>query len=258
MAQRRHSRSLLRTVATLALLRGCPQAIAADAAVRALLSDMSQPSEVVPHGVPASFGWPVKPLVQAGNDPGGFNRLLPWLQVYEAAGANPATNTRVEVRALRARILSKRQGTWTDAASSRSVTGFLYVETYAGDAHKPADTRPEPDGGLSVVPGGGYCFHAWLDAAAWPDMIAIDPDDIGAVVVTFEARLVVDDPNKPDDRQAARFVASAGADYWTAPLFNANKGVAIGRFHRLTGEWQTLAMTTLTPEQAEAHPPPRP
>ena len=220
------------------------------------LTDMREPSEARPHGVPSAFGWPVHPLVQAGNEPGdGFNRLLPWLQVYEEADGSPATNTRVQVRNLVLRILGRGDGLWQAAVRTGSVTGAMYVENYAGDQKHPAALRSETSGGVSVVPGGGYCFHGWSDPSQVRDMIPIVPGDIGGVLVSFEARLVVDDASRPDDRKAARFVASAGADYWRAPTYDANKGVAIGRFKRVTSEWRTFTMTTATPAALSAQPP---
>lgn len=221
-----------------------------------LVSDMREPGEARPHGVPSAFGWPVRPLVQAGNEPGdGFNRLLPWLQVYEEADGSPANNTRVQMRNLTVRVLGRHDGLWQGAVRTESVTGAMYVESYAGDQKHPAALRPEASGGVSVVPGGGYCFHAWSDASQVKDMIPVARDDVGGVFVSFEARLVVDDPARPDDRRAARFVASAGADYWKAPAYDANKGVAIGRFKRVTPEWRTFTMTTAAAGVLAARPP---
>lgn len=42
----------------------------------------------------------------------------------------------------------------------------------------------------------GYFYQYWPGGGR----IAVDPGDFGGVLVTIKARLIVDDPEKPDDR----------------------------------------------------------
>ena len=77
----------------------------------------------------------------------------------------------------------------------------------------------------------------------------IDAADIDAVFVTVQARLVVDNPSLPDDRDAARLLFHVGADYyidtntnWTVP----QPGVGVSRAKRVTNEWQAFSLATFS------------
>ncbi|MBH8576634.1 hypothetical protein I8752_27325 [Nostocaceae cyanobacterium CENA369] len=62
---------------------------------------------------------------------------------------------------------------------------------------------------ISVKTGNGYNFHFWP-----PGRASINPIDVMGMFTTVQARLVVDDFNKPDDRSKARYILSMGGDYW--------------------------------------------
>ena len=59
----------------------------------------------------------------------------------------------------------------------------------------------------------------------------------------------MDDPNGVDERHLARYLASAGADYWLDQYVGAYPGtvrdVGIGKARYLTSDWLTLTMSTL-------------
>ena len=135
--------------------------------------------------------------------------------------------------------------------------GAAYHEDFSGDLNKPADVRSEPDGTISAVAGGGFNFHFYPVARA-----AIDPDNIQGIVTLFEARLIVGDPGKPDDRSAARFLCIAGADYYPALTGSwpgnesFNPGVALGKMKYVRTDWRSFSMTTLNKSQLESNPPP--
>jgi hypothetical protein len=91
--------------------------------------------------------------------------------------------------------------------------------------------------------------------------VTINKADIGGVFITVQARLIVADASKPDDRDAANLMLSTGGDYWlnlTAPgdNFNNNGDIAIGKFKRLTRDWKAFNMHTLTSDQIRNNPPP--
>ena len=241
-------RALLALAASLCL---ATPTLAADSVV----DSMAFPVEANPHGVPLAFGWPVRPLVQWGNDPHGFNRALPWLQVFEAAEGTGSTNTRVEVFRLYGRVLyigGAMDGRWGGTATAAPAKGAMYPEDFSSNDTVPGNLRREPDGGVSVLIGAaaGKVFHTWTD-----DMIPLDPVHVGCLYATFQARLVVDDPGKPDDRTQARFVAGAGVDYWDN-TFTHNSGAVIGQIRRVVSEYRTFGATTCTADQLTAHPVP--
>jgi hypothetical protein len=225
--------------------------------VDTIIADMREPHEGRPHGVPLSYGWAHGPRIERGNDARGFKAMIAWGQLYEDAGGHRADNTRVQLRDIKAYVLGRKDGRWTLVQNSRLVEGEAYREDYRGDVNRPADERREPDGSISVVAGEGYNFHFWPATGR----VTIDPEDIAGVFTTVQARLVVGDPGKPDDRARARYLLSMGGDYWvdmTARWDNlkTNGGIAIGRFKYVTTRWQAFNMITLSEEEVRRNPPP--
>lgn len=220
-----------------------------------IIGDMTLPHEGRPHGVPDSYSWAAGPRVGMGNDPGTFRAMIAWGQLYEDAEGNPATNTRVQIRDIRAYIL-RGDGQWHLLQSSQRVEGALYREDFAGDVNIPGEIRREDDGSISVIAGQGHNFHFWT-----PQRSPIDPDDIHGVFTTVQARLIVDDPALPDDRHTARYLMSMGADYWLSTTaqwdnWTTNGDIGIGRFRYVTPAWQWFNMTSLSEAELRQHPPP--
>ncbi len=116
--------------------------------------------------------------------------------------------------------------------------------------------RPESDGGISVKVGGGYNFHFFPDTR-----VLISPNDIGGIFVTTQARLILDDPSRRDDRSKARYLLNLGADYWIDLFtdfdnFTTNVEVAQGGFRYVTTGWHWFNMTTLSEAALRQNPPP--
>ena len=210
------------------------------------------------HGVPLTYNWAKHPRVGVGNHPDrhGFTAVSAWGQIYEDIHGSPARNVRVECRSIALHILSKRTGKWRTANASRVVNGANYVEDYAGNASKAADLRQEPRGAVSATLGGGYNFHFYSIRGRAP----IDPGDIAGVVSVYSARVIMDDPSGVDERHLARYLASAGADYWLDRQVGVARGtvadVGIGKARYLTPDWLTLTMSTPSLQRLERNPPP--
>jgi hypothetical protein len=225
--------------------------------VTTIISDMQPPQDAYPHGVPKHYSWANGPEIGMGNEPKDFKALMAWGQLYEAEQGNPATNTRVQLQNIKAYYLSKQDKKWRLLQSSTGVEGAAYREDFAGDANKPADVRTESDGSISAKAGGGYNYHFWAKGGR----ASINPNDIGGIFTTLEARLIVDDASKPDDRKTARYLLNVGGDYWLDlnaawDNFKTNGGIATGRFKYVTTEWQAFNMTTLSADQINSTPPP--
>jgi hypothetical protein len=223
-----------------------------------LKRDMSGTHQGRMHGVPSSYNWAKRPRIGAGNHPDrlGFHAISAWGQVYEDLHGSPARNVRVACRDIAVWILSRRTGTWRRCNASKRVNGANYVEDFSGNASKPADLRNEPDGAVSATLGGGYNFHLYSIRAR----AKIDPSDVAGVVVTYSARVIMDDPHGVDERPLARYLASAGADYWLDRYVGAQPGavrdVGIGKARYLTPDWLTLTMSTLSLRTLQEYPPP--
>jgi len=265
-------RTRLFFAATLLLIAGCTNHWYSDAlnltclampsdtsnSVGLIASDMQLPHEGHPHGVPESYDWSRHPRLGYGSNPGKFTAFIAWGQVYEDDRGSPTTNTRVQIRDIRAYVLSRRDHQWHLLQSSRSVQGDAFREDFSENFNTAADVRDEEDGGVSVYLTEGYNFHFW-DADG---RVVIEPSDIGGIFTTVQARLISENPALTDDREQARYLMSMGADYWIdlssgwQADWTANGDVGIGRFRYITPDWQSFNMTTLTPSQLCQNPPP--
>ncbi len=209
------------------------------------------------HGVPLTYNWAKRPRVGVGNHPAlhGFHAISAWGQIYEDAAGSPARNVRVACRDISVWILSRRTGRWRRANASRRINGANYLEDFSGNVNKPADLRNEPDGAVSATLGGGYNFHLY----SIRNRARIDPADVAGVVSVFSARVILDDPHGPDERHLARYLASAGGDYWLDQDVGAAPGtvsdVGIGKARYLTSDWLTLSMSTLPIRRLRQNPP---
>ena len=222
-----------------------------------IAADMQGKNEGFPHGVPLSYEWANGPAISMGNHSKGWRAITAWGVVYVASEGNPASNTRVNIRDVQTYLLRKSSGKWVVLQNGGPLMGAAYLEDFSGDANKPADVRREPDGSISATAGDGYNFHFYP-----ADRAAIDPNDIGGIVVVFKARLILADPKKPDDRDIARYLCSSGADYYPALTGgwpgdqNFNPGVALGKLKYVRPEWRSFAMTTVSQAKLESNPPP--
>jgi hypothetical protein len=225
--------------------------------VSTIIYDMTPPHEGMPHGVSRNVKWVSGPIIDTEQNPHGFKAMTAWGQLYEPATGNPATNSRVQIKNIKAYMLSKRDGKWHLLQSSKNVQGAAYREDFAGDVNKPADIRYESDGSVSVKAGQRYNFHFWPANGRVP----INPKDIAGILTTVQARLIVDNPQQPDDRPKARYLLGMGGDYWlsmTAEWDNwtTNGNMGVGKLKYVTTKWQAFNMTTLLPNKIRKNPPP--
>ena len=235
--------------------RGC---VPRDKLATLLKRDMTGKHQGRMHGVPSSYNWAKHPRIGVGNGPErhGFHAISAWGQIYEDIHGSPARNVRVACRDISLWILSKRTGKWRRCNASKRVNGANYVEDFSGNASKPANLRNEPHGAVSATLGGGYNFHLY----SIRNRAQIDPHDVAGVVCIYSARVIMDDPYGVDERHLARYLASAGADYWLDRYVGASPGtvrdVGIGKARYLTPDWLTLTMSTLSLRKLQKHPPP--
>jgi len=236
----------------------CPASTETLNSIGLIAGDRVLPHEGLPHGVPEWYDWSRRPRIGWGTEMGNFRAFIVWGQVYEDSEGGIAINTRIQIRNIRAYLWDKQDGTWHLIQSNDSVEGGAYREDFVDDINVEANSRIENDGGLSVLVGDGYNFHFWS-----PDgRITLDPERVGGIFTTVQARLIIDNPYLPDDRAQARYLMSMGADYWLDENiqwradWSTNGDVAIGRFRYITNEWQAFNMTTLTPLELCQNPPP--
>lgn len=214
-----------------------------------LLSDMSKAHESTVHGVNPAWDWGSKPRLGWGvNFPTSFNdpHVVPWGIVASASSGSSAPNTRVQIRKLILDI--KRDGAWTRLvfnSNDNSLMGSLYTN-YETNESAPANLRKHGVDGISVkLPEAGGSFHFMTTNRFRLERGAQE------VVARLEARLIIDDSNKADDRSAARILVTASADYWKNatqqwnPNELSNVDFAIGRFKFVTRDWAVFTAHTL-------------
>lgn len=217
---------------------------------QSISEDMSKAHESTVHGINPAWDWGSAPRQGAGTSfPSTFSdpNFVPWGIAATATAGSPATNTRVQLRKI---ILDvKRNGKWsrvvynTDAAK---IMGALYLN-YETNQSSPANLLKHGTDGISVkLPSTGGSFH-FMTTNRFP--IAAGAQEI---VSRVEARLIVDDASKADDRAKAKLLVNSGGDIWKTasaqwnPSVLSNVDFAIGRFKYVTNDWKVFSSSTLT------------
>jgi hypothetical protein len=234
--------------------------------VQEIENDMRMLNEGALLGVNPSFGFAKGPgYVVMGNTPRGtntpgwfkraehslrrpdyWNAILPWFVLFEGVG-NEATNTRIQIRNLKAFYKSKADGQWklwgvsNDYGGSNCPQGSNYAACTG-----PSDKRAEPDGGVSFRPIPGMNFHGWWQLGRMP----INPTDVAAVFVTAQTRLIQDTGSRPADRHKAKYLVHIGADYYPTPTYvfgsQAAPGVGLSRSKYITQDWRPVNFMTFS------------
>jgi hypothetical protein len=227
-----------------------PVTIAGPVSSQQLQGDMTLAHESTVHGVNPAWSWGSKPRMGVGvNFPSGYEdpHFVPWGIAANATSGNPARNARVQIRKI---ILDvKRNGTWSRIVyntNDSQIMGSLYTN-YETNTTAPANVRKHGADGISVkLPDSGGSFHFMTTNRF---RIAYGAQEI---VSRIEARLIVDDTSKTDDRALAKLLVGQGGDIWRSasaqwnPNTLSNVDFAIGRFKYVTNEWSTFSAHTLT------------
>jgi hypothetical protein len=258
--------------------------------VDTIVNDMKLMNDLALAGVNRSSGWATGPgHVIMGNDPRGshtpswfqvdnsyfksaayWNAIIPWVVVFDGVG-NDARNTRVQLRNMKLYMKSKSTGAWKLISSTPRVGGSNYPKSLQGSNVTDPDLRNESDGSVSVLPpGGDLVFHGW------GSLTGLSGSDVGAIFLTIQARLVVNDSNGTDDRARAKYLVHVGGDYYPETSTRVTEmgpgyffpGIGVSRAKLVTKEWQALNFATIdvgvedpgggtiTEAQLRAAPPP--
>lgn len=239
--------------------------------VQTVIDDLTLAGDAKPHGTDG-LDWGDGAMVAHPNPPGvtvpaknykgeWFQAMTNWGQVYIPREGSTAINTRCQIRNMTTKFLLD-DDKWYVVQGPATPGGSAYVENFQNDSNKGAGARDETNngGGISVVVGvgayAGYNFHFFVNPRA-----SVDVNKIKQVFTSCEARLIVDDPTKPDDRAQCKNILDVGADWWLnfntgwLPDWSANSGISGGRFKWVTPEWQLFTMTTQTVAQVRQNPP---
>ena len=242
-------------------LSGVPAEAGVPNSLETIINDMKLPHEARPHGVPGAYRWSRGPTVHhldqvAPATLDQFHALVAWGQAYVSAKGSVARNVRVEVRNIRAYVLTKSDMKWHLAQAYSAVKGAAWREDFLMGINRPIDIRKEPDGGVSARLIKGYNFHFFA-----PQRAPFDPKNTLGVFATFQARLIVDNSRRPDDRGKARILVGAGCDVWKSlgnklGASRVEPAAGMGRLKFAGRRWRSFNMITLTEAQIRKYPPP--
>ncbi|HEX3974781.1 MAG TPA: hypothetical protein VHW96_00880 [Solirubrobacteraceae bacterium] len=217
---------------------------------RLLLSDMSQPSEALPQGVPSWYDWAGHPRVRPVASPRSFRAFTAWGQLYQCAGTSTSSAAAVQLRDLQTWVLPRGSSTWRRIQFSSEMQGAAFAENYDGPtlpAHYVAKTS-----GTAVKPVARHNFHFWPSSGR----VSLRPAQVAGIVVAVQARLQM----QPRGPAAPCLVLSVGGDLWRSlrvePGGSNSADVGIGRFKRVERRWRLFTMTTASPELLDRVPPP--
>ena len=233
-----------------------------------IIDDMTLFPDAALHGVPSNYNWadgkaqPQPMPVPAKNNKGQWWRAMTtWGQAYIPVWGSSATNTRMQIRNLVTKLLYK-SGKWYEVQRG-DPQGAAFVEDFVNNASMSAGERDEAanGGGKSVIVGvgkwAGHNYHFWPTGSR----ANVDIDSVVGVYNYCEARLIVDNPNLPDDRDICKNVLQIGADWWLdqnvgwLPDWSGNSGIGGSRSKWVTKNWQTYNFCTLLPEDIIKNPP---
>lgn len=212
-------------------------------------------------------GWYVGPGINLmGNDPSFTNNpswsifyknatylgkvaklVLPWVVIFDGVD-HAASNTAVEIRNMRTYVKSRSVGKWVLRGGPASTTGLYYGKpsTNLPDRREVVVRKSSTSSTISVPQDRGYFWHGWSSAGR----STIEPDDVAAVFVTVQARLVVEDTGKEDDVAKAQLGLQVGADYYLTPTNTYPEAyapaVGVNRTKTITGDWQAFNFTTFS------------
>ncbi len=238
-----------------------------------IIGDMSLENDARLDGIP-DFMWAVGPnpaAVVMGADPRGckmpswwltmpavkaeykdcdlWTRFIQWFVIYEGVG-NAGHNVRVETRRPKTYYLSKSTGRWILLGQHAGTSWFPAAKSNIIGTDGSVDERTNADGSVAIkIPVKSSYVHHGIWPLGIVDISTIVAD-IAAIFSTVQARLIVDDSNRPDDRPSAVLLMNSGADYYpTAGSTAADSfppGVGTSRAKRITSEWQSFNFATIS------------
>lgn len=174
-----------------------------------------------------------------------WQAVNPWMYITPGR-ANAATNTRVELSQIKLNVLHRSTNRW-ETIELRKIEGMLYPWSLRGKDVKEANLRDGQNGSIQMLQDPDMLFHGWGGEMTY------DTKDILAVHAQVQARLVVDDQAKADDRDKAQLLLQVGVDYYPVigmrvddPLLEMKDGggyfpgAGLSRAKLISNDWQTF------------------
>jgi hypothetical protein len=237
--------------------------------VELVLADMDKKNDaLVPGYERFESGWYVGPgHTLLGNDPrlknGGdwftksygtrfdlekrMTAAMPWILLADGK-ANQARNVKVQLANVRFYLLQNSTRKWISLGSSRGVAGDFYFkpELARSSGHRSLTRQCDGSTVVGMPQSGDQLFHGWWTKGRID--LPVSPDDIRAIYVSMQGRLVKADAAMADDRDKAEIMMQIGADYYQSREITWNgvpaPAIVGSRLKRLTGDWQAVNALT--------------
>ncbi|MCB1985676.1 MAG: hypothetical protein H6936_00745 [Burkholderiales bacterium] len=181
-----------------------------------------------------------------------WHAIVPWFVIYPGT-EHKASNVRIKVSEIKLFILKYSSNTWEHINIDYSDPIWQQHQSHVSPqtANRRVNKRIEPDGTISYKLNSGFNpIHGGIRK------FEIYGPDVKAVYAQLTTELILDDPDKHDDRTEAQLLVSIGADYhpdinlrikdFAAP-HNWVPAVAASRFGLVKSRPRVHHMATINP-----------
>lgn len=215
-----------------------------------LATDMSQPHEGIPAGVPVEYDWARQARMGAGNDPGGFTAFTGWGQVFPAEGTSIATLS-ILLRDMRVLVCHGQRRTWT-LLQQGGVEGAQFQPDFGNNHNQPPVRVAKVGEAIVVKIADRSVYHFWPRQGR----VNLPSQNLCGIVVLVQAKLVPDMQNQSADALEHRALLGLGADYWKSKSaqwdnYESNRDVAIGRLKWVGDSWRWYGLAIATPAELQ-------
>ena len=211
--------------------------------------DQTLTSEAYPQGVPTSYGWGAHPLMQAGNAvPSGFTAMTGWAQVFWVNGITSSADY-VQMKGFKTLICTINNGahTWI-LLQQGDISGSEFNSDYVNNVSTPPPYFTQVSGSGQATVGinpGNKVFHYWYKQGR----VTLPSTNICGTLTIQQARTVTKASSGTTPGETGSYVISMGGDYWLNTTavwdqYTTNKGINIGRFKLISGQWQWYGAST--------------
>jgi len=169
-------------------------------------------SEASPFGVPSNWNWVTAATEATLNKQDNYTQTNFWGAIFRNNNNNTPTNSVVQIANSSYYILYNDSTEWTYIQGQEfPLGGSTFSPTYHGQNIDPKELG-HTDEGMFIVPAEGNIYHFWYGPGYDPFLF----NNVRAVIVNIQSRLVLKDPNVVDDRSEAGYLIHVGSD-WRDP-----------------------------------------
>lgn len=208
-------------------------------------------------GVPLDYSWSQHSEAPELTAPAGTGWANWWAQAGVDTTAIRPANTRIEYRAPSLWVLPTGSNTWVQYFATAGIDGDGFLADFSGACASYSGVSLGTNA-LSLAPLAGCFDHFWSVNPAFVEL----GGSIRAAISIASVRLILNDPNGPDDRADSHYLLGMGGD-WRSPdgdcptnVFGqlSCNGIDGGIFIYPKTFWRAAVMTTMSPSDLQTLP----